>query len=241
MKISVFIFLMFGCMAAVSSANVLFNGVHLVEPSVDVSLCGTCNTFISNGINQLLNTILHGGVIGGCSGLCSKAFPTEKKEQDVCNLVCDAAGEMAFVKLVQKYSGDLDPIYFCELAKLCPVHDGGSARLNSITVQPSSGPAGTTFEIDATFTVVNQTSTGELLIQITPPHGSPFGTSMLDEGFAAGQYSVKFSLDTHPSEQEAFDAGNYAVQILGCDGECGSKLPHSSQLFAGSSNFTITH
>jgi hypothetical protein len=169
MKISVFIFLIFGCMAAVSSANVLFHGVHLVEPiETSTSLCGSCNTFITNGINQLLNTILQGGVIGGCSGLCSKAFPTDKKEQDVCNLVCDAAGEMAFVKLVQKYSGDLDPIYFCELAKLCPVHDGGRARLNNITVQPSSGPAGTPFEIDTTFTVANLTSTGELLIQITP-------------------------------------------------------------------------
>ncbi len=229
-------------MAAVSSANVLFHGVHLVEPiETSTSLCGSCNTFITNGINQLLNTILQGGVIGGCSGLCSKAFPTDKKEQDVCNLVCDAAGEMAFVKLVQKYSGDLDPIYFCELAKLCPVHDGGRARLNNITVQPSSGPAGTPFEIDATFTVANLTSTGELLIQITPPHGNLIQASMLDEGFAAGQYTVKFSLDTHPSEQEAFDAGLYSVKLIGCDGECGSKLPHSSQLFEGSSNFTITH
>jgi len=244
MKLSALLFLVFGLFAAVVSGatNVVSHGVHPVVVGENLSLCGTCNTFISNGINQLLNAILHGGVIGGCSDLCSKAFPTQPKEQGVCNLVCDAAGEIAFVKLVQKYSGDLDPIYFCELTKLCPVHDGGSARINSLTTQPSSGPAGTTFEIETTFTVFNQTSTGELVVQITPEHGgNSFGTSLLDEGFAPGQYSAKFSLDTHPSEQEAFLPGNYLVIFIGCDGECGSKLPHSSVLFQGSSNFTISN
>ena len=241
MNVSAFICVIFGLMAVSGADNVLFHGVHLVEPAVDASLCGTCDTFVSNGMNQLLNTMQHGVVIDSCSGLCSKAFPTQKKEQDECDLVCDAVGEMAFVKLVQKYADDWDPIYFCELAKLCPVHEGGYAQLNSLTVQPMSGKQGTTFEIDATFTVLNQTSTGELVIQIRPPHGSPFGTSMLNEGFASGEYSVQFSLDTHPSEHETFDAGNYVVELIGCNGKCGSKWPYSLQLFEGSSNFTITH
>jgi hypothetical protein len=242
MKLSALLFLVFGLWAVSGANNVMVShGVHPVVFGENTSLCGTCNTFISNGINQLLNAILQGGVVGGCSGLCSKAFPTQPKEQGVCKLVCDAAGEMAFVKLVQKYSGDLDPIYFCELAKLCPVHDGGSARIDSLTVHPSSGPTGTTFEIDATFTILNQTSTGELVVQITPEHGDSFGTSLLDEGYAPGQYSAKFSLDTHPSEEEAFQPGNYVVNFIGCDGECGSKLPHSAVLFQGSSNFTISN
>ena len=241
MKLSVLLIVILG-LGAFSDAHVSLtsNGVSSLNQSLDMSLCGTCNNFISNGINQLLNAILKGGIAGGCSEICSKAFPTQKSEQGVCNMICDAAGVYAFVQLVQKYSGDLDPIYFCELAKVCPIHDGGNARLESITVQPESGPPGTTFNIDVSFTVFNQTSTGELEVLIVPPNSKTFGTSQLDEGFAPGKYSVKFSLQTHPTEEEPFELGNYLVNFAACDGECGSKLPHSALLFEASCNFTIT-
>ena len=241
MKLLVFFLVILG-LGAFSEAHVSLtsHGVRPFNQSADVSLCGTCNNFISNGINQLLNAILHGGIIGGCGELCSKAFPTQKTEQGICNMICDAAGVYTFTQLVQKYAGDLDPIYFCELAKVCPIHDGGSARLDSITVQPESGPVGTTFDIDISFTVWNQTSTGELAVFIIPPKSKTFVTAQLDEGFPPGKYSVKFSLQTQTSEQEPFETGNYLVNFAACDGECGSKLPHSALLFEGSGNFTIT-
>ena len=247
MKLSVLLFVALLGFAAVSEAKIglVSGGVHRLQPgkqSVEFSFCSLCNSFISNGINQLLNAILQGGVIGGCGELCSKAFPndSQKTEQQVCNLVCDAAGVYTFIHLVQRFSSDLDPIYFCELARACPVHDGGSARLDRLVVSPLSGPVGTTFDIDVAFTVFNQTSTGELLINIQPPRSDPFGDGELDEGFAPGQYAIKFSLQTQPSEQEAFEAGNYLVSFSACDGECGSKMPHSALLFQGAGNFTIT-
>ena len=226
-----------------AEAHITTKGIHILESSnktLQFSFCGVCNNFISNSIKQLINVILQSGVIGGCDELCTKAFPNQKTEENVCNMLCDAVGVYTFINLIQRYSGDLDPIYFCELVHACPVHDGGIAHLDKLTITPPSGPIGTTFEIDVTFTVFNQTSTGEIVISVKPPKSDPFGDGVLDTGFTPGQYSLKFSLDTHPSEEEAFENGNYDVKIFGCDGECGSTLPHSATLFNGLSNFTIS-
>ena len=203
------------------------------------SLCLGCNSFINAGINQLLNTILKSGIIGGCSELCSKAFPTEKSEQSICNLVCDSVGVISFMKLVKQFQGDLDSIYFCQLAHVCPVRQGGLARLDSISVSPQLGHQGSPFEIDVLFTVLNQTSTGELQIEITPPKSTAIMDGTINEGFIPGQYSVKFQLDTHPTEQESFESGLYQVHFTACEGECGSKFPHTSLLFTTLTNFTI--
>lgn len=203
------------------------------------SLCEPCVSFIGNGINQILNTILKGGIVGGCNELCSKSFPDKPHEEQMCNLLCDTVGVYSFIHIVQKYSGYLDPIYFCETLHVCPVHDGGKVNLNGLTITPSSGKVGATFQIEALITVLNQTSTGEIVITVTPPSGEPFGDSILDTGFTEGNYDIKFSLKTDPTEQEAFTPGEYQVVITGCDGVCGSKLPHTYTLFEGKTNFTI--
>jgi hypothetical protein len=226
-----------------SQAHIITKGIQILQHSNNtnqLSLCGVCNNFISNSIKQLINVILQSGVIGGCDTLCTKAFPNQKTEENVCNMLCDAVGVYTFINLIQRYSGDLDPIYFCELVHACPIHDGGSAHLDKLTITPTSGPIGTTFEIDVTFTVFNQTSTGEIVISVKPPKSDPFGDGVLDTGFTPGRYNIKFSLETNPSEEEAFEYGTYIVELFGCDGECESKLPHSTTLFNGISNFTIS-
>lgn len=238
---SFFAILFLGFFLCVNAVG-LTNSIHKLDfhqLGNKASLCLGCNSFINAGINQLLNTILQSGIIGGCSELCSKAFPTEKSEQSICNLVCDSVGVMTFMKLVKQFQGDLDSIYFCQLAHVCPVREGSKARLDSISVSPQVGHQGTPFEIDVVFTVLNQTSTGELQIQISPPKSTTIMDGSIDEGFAPGQYSVKFQLDTHPTEQESFESGLYQVQFLACDGECGSKFPHTALLFTGLTNFTI--
>lgn len=40
------------------------------------------------------------------------------------------------------FSADLDPIYFCELLKVCHVFDGGDATITSLEVHPASGERG---------------------------------------------------------------------------------------------------
>ena len=40
------------------------------------------------------------------------------------------------------HRADLDPVYFCELVRLCPIKDDGDAKITSLTVNPTSVPRG---------------------------------------------------------------------------------------------------
>ena len=40
-------------------------------------------------------------------------------------------------------SADLDPIYFCELLKVCKIVDNGDAKFTSLEVHPATGRRGT--------------------------------------------------------------------------------------------------
>jgi hypothetical protein len=227
----------------VANAELINHGIHRIESSrqsVEFSFCNLCNSFMGQGINQLLNAILNVGVAGGCAELCQAAFPSKESEAKICNLLCDGVGIYTFIHLLEKFGKDIDTIYFCELLKACPVHDGGAASIDKITVNPPSGPQGTTFEIDVFFSVKNETSTGEMVFDVKPPKSMPFGDGELDEGFQPGQYAVKFTLQAEPSEQEAFEPGTYNFQFALCDGECGAPYPHTSLLAAHAGNFTIT-
>ncbi len=87
----------------------------------------------------MLNAVLNVGVVGSCGGLCQ--FVEQKVGSQivgvVCNLLCDYVGVTEFVKAIEK--ADLDPIYYCELLKACPINDNGDANITSFTVTPSSG------------------------------------------------------------------------------------------------------
>jgi hypothetical protein len=204
----------------------------VIEPPVrdttsqtNLDLCPLCVSFSSQALNQLLNIILNVGVLGSCAKLCS--YLPQKTEQTVCNLVCDIVGIELFIKLIKK--ADLNPIYFCELVKLCPVHDctGPCITIDQVVVTPEQGHRGGTFQFDMIFTAHNQTGTGELGITIFPPNAMPFGEALLDEGFKPGSYGMKFTLQAEPSEEEPFTPGTYKADLFICEGQCGSKHPHS--------------
>jgi hypothetical protein len=80
--------------------------------------------FIANSIGKpidiLVNLILDGGIFGSCGDLCGALGNRNNstKERDACLLVCDAVGLDEFIQLLIKT--DLDPIWYCEIAKLCP-------------------------------------------------------------------------------------------------------------------------
>lgn len=40
------------------------------------------------------------------------------------------------------YRADLDPIYYCELLKACPIKDDGDATIVSLTISPKAVPKG---------------------------------------------------------------------------------------------------
>jgi len=156
------------------------------------SWCSSCVSFISQAIDQLLNIILNGGVIGSCAQLCG--YLDNSLEEQVCNVLCDIVGIEAFIKLLS--AADPDPIYICEeLDQLCPINDKASANITSLAVSPASGPAGTTFSISALYTVKNPIGTGQFVLACLPPNGDgdPFGDANLLVEVPAGTYSVNHS------------------------------------------------
>ena len=209
-------------------------GVKNIKP--EFSLCPLCVQFMGQAINSLLQIILQGGVLGSCGALCGQLG--NKVEATICNLLCDYVGITEFLKLVQ--DADPDPIWICEELHTCPVCDG-AATITELSVNPPSGPTGSTFAIAMEFTVQNKTCTGEIAISINPPAPAfPFGSAQLVEGFKPGAYGVKFDLKAQPSQQEPFGPGKYGVETAICEGSCGSKHSHSKIYSTKTTSFEIT-
>jgi hypothetical protein len=90
------------------------------KSEVGLDLCPECINEAVAAINVLGNLILDQGIIGSCGDLCGAlANKTGSKEAGVvCDVVCTAFGIDEFVKLLIKT--DLDPIWYCQIAKFCP-------------------------------------------------------------------------------------------------------------------------
>ncbi|KAK3774916.1 hypothetical protein RRG08_007273 [Elysia crispata] len=215
---------------------------------VNADLCPLCIQFTGQAINQLLNIILNMGVVGTCGQLCQ--LLAEKTGSQLlgaaCTILCDIEGVQEFVKLIQE--ADLDPIYLCELLKTCPVFDGGDATITKISVTPQSGPQGER-EIMFTYASKNGTGTGEIIVGVDTVDGIPVESGFLQEPLAAGNYNKTLTLkaepdpDCDPTQQpcEMWYPGNYTVIIDICNGECGSKHPHSKVYDRKTANFTIVN
>merc|ERR1712199_148756 len=187
-------------------------------------LCPMCVKFFDDSLDILLNVILNGGVLGSCSELCG--YLPQQLEAEVCNILCDIAGLMAFVDLLQE--ADPDPIYLCEsIDKTCPINDNAKANITELAVTPTMGQQGTTFTV----------GTGELSLAFQPPQGDgqSCGTANLLVETPPGIYQIEGQLATNmPSMQEPFNPGMF------CEGTCGSKWPHSFILSRRQTTFTIT-
>ncbi|KAH3844335.1 hypothetical protein DPMN_086593 [Dreissena polymorpha] len=213
---------------------------------VGLDKCKMCIDFADQALNELLNIILQGGVIGGCADLCNAlASKTSPAIGTVCNLLCDIVGIEEFIKIVQ--NADLDPIYYCELLPLCPINDNGDAKFSVFEVNPTSGPQGK-FDIDFTYVSQNGTGTGEISIEIDTVDGIPLGQAFLHELAPAGTFNGDIQLNAQPDPDcdpsqgpcEQWLPGDYTVKIAICNGECGSKHPHSKVYDEAQATFTIT-
>lgn len=201
---------------------------------VQADLCPLCIQFTDQAINQLLNIILDGGVIQTCGAICN-ALGQKTGSQILgaaCTILCDVAGVDTFIKLVEK--ADLDPIYFCEELKTCPVFDGGDAFITKIAVTPESGPQGDR-AIEFDYMSRNGTGTGQVVVEVKTVDGIPIETGFLQEPQQPGNYTKNLKLKAQPDPNcdpsqgpcEMWLPGNYTVEIAICNGECGSKHPHS--------------
>jgi hypothetical protein len=237
-----------------SGSNVLNAPSHNIRrikstfPQPRLDLCPTCINVAEESINILLNLILDTGIIGTCGTLCT-ALAQKTGSQligTICDLVCDVLGIEEFIKLLEK--SDLDPIWYCEIAKLCPIKDDGDAKISQFSILPASGPKGTTFAVGFAYVSINGTGTGEIDIDLRCPDRIPLGASFLLESKKAGTYSEKITIKAEPDPQcdptqepcEEWLPGIYNVTVQICNGECGSKHPHSAIYDTAKGSFTLT-
>jgi hypothetical protein len=206
----------------------------------------------------LINAILNAGVIGGCSKLCSHL--KTPKEQRVCDLVCGVVGIKQFIKALN--NTDLDPIYFCEVLHLCSAGpDDAHVDLLSVKVNPASidvkdtlpGESGVTVEGELTLNVTKASGVGEWGVSLHGPYSAEneIASSFISaDGLKEGLQTVGIKINIadqlpDPTAQPPtfgtnFAPGSYEIRFHLCQGECGSKHPHSIDFGHKSSNFTIT-
>jgi len=224
------------------------HNIQLAPPKVGLDLCPTCINVADESINILLNLILDTGIIGTCQTLCQALAKKTGKEiiGVICNIACDAVGISEFIKMIE--NADLDPIYYCEIAKFCPVKDDGDCNITQFSVLPATGRQGTTFAIDFSYVTVNGTGTGEIDIGIHTPDHIPLGAAFLWESKKPGSYNERITVKAEPDPScdptqepcEQWIPGVYNVTVQICNGECGSKHPHSRIYQTEHGSFTLT-
>ncbi|KAL5009221.1 hypothetical protein ScPMuIL_014802 [Solemya velum] len=215
--------------------------------NLDGQVCSLCVGLSTEGLEQLLNIILNFGIIRSCGEVC-EALADKTGSQILgvaCNFACDFVGVKYFVEAARK--ADLDPIYYCELMDLCPINDKGDAKFTNLVVTPPSGPQGL-FNIDIGYSSVNGTGTGQLDVFIYTVDGVPIGHSFLLEAQEPGSYDGNIQLNAVPDPNcdpvaeicERWLPGQYTVETTICNGECGSKHPHSQIYDTANTTFEIT-
>jgi hypothetical protein len=191
---------------------------------------------MDEALNELIQIILNGGVLGSCDALCS--LLPNSIEGVVCNLLCDIVGIDEFIKILQ--AADPDPIFICEELGTCP-HRIGAVEIDNTLVQPKVGSLGTTFTFTLDFTVLNETGTGELYIQVDPTngYGDPLSDGQLIQSLVPGDYSVQFSVKAEQTEEDPWAAGQYGAFFAVCEGSCFSTHKWAFQYANSTVNFTL--
>ena len=194
---------------------------------VEASLCNPCVQIGEQGLNILLNEILNVGVIGGCGKLCGHL--PGKAARIGCDVACAAVGIKTFIHVLNRT--DLDPIYFCEELKACPAgRDDAAGSVDRAIVSPAAAPVETEFQIQLQFTIVNATGVGEIRLAIEGGQ-QRVSQSFVNVGFTPGAYATNVSFTPKNDESAQppviWMPGQYSYVFEVCQGECGSKHPHS--------------
>jgi len=198
--------------------------------------CSFCVSFVGQSIDELLQVIVNGGVLGGCSDLCG--YLPNEIEAGACNLICDYVGIEAFVDALNVT--DPDPIYVCQSVDFCAEVNNGSAKVVVAQVNPKSGATGSTFNIQMEYQVTSPTGPGYLVVEILCPDGATLSGETFNDAQAVGSYGVQWQIQAQPSEQESFGAGVYQVQVAVCEGDCTTSHPYGGVYAVGQTSFTIT-
>eukprot|EP00439_Symbiodinium_sp_Y106_P057652 s428_g8.t1 len=158
---------------------------------------------------------------------------------------------------------DLDPIYFCELLTLCHAGpDDASARILDIKAAPATISKGDTVQLLADVTKAQlglqlvltsqpkvrggtlRLGVGEFRLAVHGPVTSHISDGfLLPKGLTEGAIQLGAELkvmdDTSGDEPVIWRPGTYTFDIHLCQGECGSKHPHSKDFGMATGNFTL--
>jgi len=207
------------------------------KPNRDAFFCKICIDFMENAIDDLIEIIANIGIGATCENVCDKL--KSKTEATVCDLLCEIVGIDAFIHIIDEV--DPDPISICEDLTACGHSTNASANISSVSVSPNSGPQGTTFNIQAVYTVTSAIATGQVEVVVVPPDAFPFGGAELVIEQGPGTYGIQLSFQASPSENEPFTPGLYQAVVSVCEGTCGSPHHWSYTLAQSAQNFTITN
>ena len=123
--LSLLVVLLVGTACASRYNNVPSKQLHRLSSDagrskVAIDVCPECIQEAVTIVNVLLNLVLDEGIIQSCGALCEALANKTGSGAigEICDVACEAAGVDEFVRLLVK--ADLDPIYYCQLAKLCP-------------------------------------------------------------------------------------------------------------------------
>lgn len=200
------------------------------EGELDLKLpkrCGSCESFASQMVGQLEKILAQTVVGGGCAALCS-LLP---ELAQLCMLGCEVVGYKEFINILQEVQGFIDPVFFCSKVHLCKETEGGVITDGALNL-PKSVQAGQPFVIEADFKVGKPLGAGEIIIMLQPPHGgAPLGGGNFEDGFKAGNASLKVNVrlaDPQPNPKQPgpppppLPRGQWIAKIMICQLMCGS-------------------
>jgi hypothetical protein len=150
----------------------------------------------------------------------------------------------------------------------CLVNDNGDAKFTKFSVLPVIGRKGETFNIEYSYESLNGTAPGEMVLEISTLDRIPFIVSFISESDPPGRYMGTISISATPDPQcdpkrrkkfhdtfyrgyfnlqsfnitepcEKWLPGMYNVTLKFCNGECGSKFPHSAVYDTGKGAFQL--
>ncbi|GAM29322.1 hypothetical protein SAMD00019534_124980 [Acytostelium subglobosum LB1] len=201
----------------------------------DAIACEECYSFVNTNLEILIRHI-EDGANKTCSDICSSFNGTTFTE---CLVVCDAVGAIFFVAILEE--ADPDPIYICQMAKLCDINVNGNASITSVSSDPPIGAQNTTFWIDVEYEVYNEIGTGTIEYQLyAPGQGVVTYHYILLADVKEGMHSSKYNFTTIPNEDNNFLPGLYMVDVFLCDGLCDSTRPNSKIYDLKRTSFVIS-
>jgi hypothetical protein len=95
---------------------------------------------------------------------------------------------------------DPDFIAICENLDVCPRTLTAKATITSLTVTPTRGPQGQTFDITLKYQVTSKIGTGMLIIQVNPPDAPLMQEVVTVVSLPPAGYNFGVSVQSQPSQ-----------------------------------------